>query len=350
MELKLHKYHMNPVLEPRRNSYFDRAQVRNPAAILHEGRIHLIYTAAGDMDEEHKLYLGHAVSNDGFRFEFTGLEPFATPSAEEFDGFDAGGMEDPRATKIGDTIYISYCARAVPHWSFIQGLRRKNPPTQGATWTQNYRRGGLLATKDLNTFKRLGPVTTDDHYDCNIILFPEKIGGRYAMLHRPSEFKAEIESGRQEVAGINLCFSDDLKQWTDDVPLMKNQYAWETGKIGGATPPIKTSEGWLTTYHAVEARPEPCTWHQDYHFCYRTGIALLDGADPRKVLARAPHPILEPETPFERFGTVNNVVFATGIVELGDELFIYYGCADTVISLATVKTKNLLDYVLQFRK
>jgi predicted GH43/DUF377 family glycosyl hydrolase len=195
----------------------------------------------------------------------------------------------------------------------------------------------------------MGPVTTDDHYDCNIILFPQRVNGKYVMLHRPSDFKAEIESGAGEAVGINICFSDDLLDWQDEAVLLRNKYDWETGKIGGATPPVLTQEGWLTLFHAVESRPEGCSWHQDYHFCYRTGVMLLDPEDPRKVIARAPAPILEPETPFEKFGTVNNVVFATGIIEAGDELFVYYGCADTAIGVATTKTKKLLDYVLKYR-
>ena len=350
MEFKLNKYAFNPILTPRPNSGWDAAQIRNPAAILHDGKVHLIYTAAGDIDIEHKLRLGHAVSSDGFNFEFVGDEPFAEGAFEEFDGFDVGGMEDPRAVKIDDTIYISYCARSVPHWSFILGQRLENPPTNGVTWTDNYRRGGLITTQDLVSYKRLGPVTTDDHYDCNIILFPEKINGQYAMLHRPSNFKAEIESGeRNGVPGINLCYSDNLIDWHEDKQLAKNEFPWENGKIGGATPPIKTEDGWLTLYHAVEQRPIKCNWHQDHHFCYRTGVMLLDLEDPSRVLARAPYPILEPETVFEKFGTVNNVVFATGCVLLDDELFVYYGAADTVTCVATVKLKKLLSFVNQYR-
>ena len=349
MEFKLDKYNLNPILEPRRNNGWDAAQVRNPAAIFHEGKIHMIYTAASDVDIEHKLRLGHAVSSDGFNFEFVGTEPFAEGSIVEFDGFDAGGMEDPRSVKIDGTIYISYCARSVPQWSFICGQRLKNPPTSGVTWTQNYRRGGLIKSKDLVSYTRLGPVTTDDHYDCNIIIFPEKINGKYVMLHRPSNFKAEIESGNGGSAGINICYSDDLIEWYDDKLLVKNEYTWEDGKIGGATPPIKTDDGWLTLYHAVQKRPSKSNWHQDFRFCYRTGVMLLDIDNPAKVLARASYPIMEPETSFEKFGTVNNVVFATGSVLLDDELFVYYGAADTVTCVATTKLKKLLDYVKKYR-
>jgi predicted GH43/DUF377 family glycosyl hydrolase len=76
---------------------------------------------------------------------------------------------------------------------------------------------------------------------------------------------------------------------------------------------------------------------------------LLDIEEPSKVLARAPQPIMEPETCFEKFGTVNNVVFATGHVLLDDELFVYYGAADTVTCVATTKLKKLLDYVKKYR-
>jgi predicted GH43/DUF377 family glycosyl hydrolase len=346
---RLQKYALNPILTPKPGSYWEGAQTRNPAAVVHDGKVHLLYTAAGDIDVEHKLCVGQAVSTDGFHFERVSDGPFIAPSASEFQGFDAGGVEDPRAVKIDDTIYITYCARSVPHWSFIMGQRLANPPTQGGTWTQNMRRGGLITSRDMKTIKRLGPVTTDDHYDCNIILFPEKVGGRYVMLHRPSHFKAEIESGvSAETAGMSICFSKDLATWTDDQPLISDIYPWEDGKVGGSTPPIKTGKGWLTFYHGVQKRPANTSWHIDHHFCYRTGIMLLDLEDPTKVIARCPHPILEPETPFEKFGTVNNVVFPTGNVVLGDELFVYYGGADTVCCVATVPVKKLLDYVLRF--
>ena len=101
----------------------------NPAAVLHDGKIHLLYTAAGDMDIEHKLYVGHAVSDDGFHFERVSDEPFISPSPDEFDGFDAGGVEDPRAVKIDGTVYITYCARAIPHWSYLIGKRLEKAPT-----------------------------------------------------------------------------------------------------------------------------------------------------------------------------------------------------------------------------
>ncbi len=347
---RLNKWANNPIMYPKPGSYWEAAQVRNPAAIMIDGKVHLFYTATGDIEIEQKLWVGHAVSDDGYHFERVSEEPCVAPSADHFDGFDAGGVEDPRVVMIDGTLYMTYCARSVPHWLFLTGTRLENPPTPGVTWTENYRRGGLVSTTDLKTWKRWGPVTTDDHYDCNIILFPEKINGRFAMLHRPSKGKAEIEAGTTAARGdgMAICFSDDLKTWVDHQPLAGPEFWWEGGKIGGATPPIRTDQGWLTTYHSVEPRPEKTDWHPNHQFCYRTGVMMLDLDDPTKVIARCPHPILEPETPVEKYGTVNNVVFATGHVIMGDELLVYYGGADTVLCVATTKLQDLIDLVMKF--
>jgi predicted GH43/DUF377 family glycosyl hydrolase len=153
----------------------------------------------------------------------------------------------------------------------------------------------------------------------------------------------------KERPGISICFSDDLVNWHNDTTLIEPLHQWE-GKIGGSAPPIKTDEGWLTLYHCVEyPQKNDASWNPDFTFCYRVSIMLLDLEKPWKVIARSPEYLMEPETEFEKYGTINNVVFPTGNVVLDDELFIYYGGADTVCCVATVSVKHLLEYVLQFR-
>ena len=80
------------------------------------------------------------------------------------------------------------------------------------------------------------------------------------------------------------------------------------------------------------------------------GAALLDVDDPDKLIARTPGYILQPITDYEREGLVPNVTFPEGAVIVGDELFIYYGAADTVIGLAKCKVDELLDYIETFKK
>lgn len=343
------KWSGNPILEPRQNSNWESCQVRNPAAVLHEGKVHLFYTAADNMTKDHTLRLGHAVSTDGFHFERVSNDPAIIPSMTEFQGFDAGGVEDPRCVKIDDTFYLTYMARVVPYAQFqYHGVRRDDmPENAGVTWTHNFRRGGLMVSKDLKHFERRGPVTSDQFYDANVILFPEKVNGQFVMMHRPSVLHPSCPD--KERPGISICFSDDLVTWTADKTLIYPQFPWE-GKIGGSAPPIRTDEGWLTLYHSVEyPAAGDASWNSDFKFCYRVSVMLLDLEQPWKVIARSSEYIMEPETNFERYGTMNNVVFPTGNVVLGEDLFIYYGGADTVCGVATVPVKELLDYVLKFR-
>jgi predicted GH43/DUF377 family glycosyl hydrolase len=112
---------------------------------------------------------------------------------------------------------------------------------------------------------------------------------------------------------------------------MRPEAEWESKKIGAGPTPIETDDGWLLIYHGVD----------DNHV-YRAGLALLDLDDPSKVIARTPHPVLEPESDFERFGDVNNVVFPEGAVVLGDTLHVYYGAADRVIGHAAAPMSAVL--------
>jgi predicted GH43/DUF377 family glycosyl hydrolase len=112
----------------------------------------------------------------------------------------------------------------------------------------------------------------------------------------------------------------------------------DTEKIGISGPPIETKEGWLLLYHCVSRKTQPMT--------YYVAAALLDLKDPSKVLARRKVPILQPEMPYELNGQVNNVVFPCGAVVIGEDLFVYYGGADSVIGVATMKLAELLNSLI----
>jgi predicted GH43/DUF377 family glycosyl hydrolase len=103
--------------------------------------------------------------------------------------------------------------------------------------------------------------------------------------------------------------------------------------VGISAPPIKTKVGWLLLYHAIS---------RSRHI-YRVGAALLDLKDPTVVIARLTDPIFEPEADYELNGLVNNVVFPCGIIVKNGILYIYYGGADKVCGVATMKMSILLD-------
>ena len=175
----------------------------------------------------------------------------------------------------------------------------------------------LASSRNLTDWKRHGVLLDETNKDA--ALFPEKIDGRYLMLHR-------------RPPDIWLAYSDDLLHWHGHQRIMKPlpESNWECLKIGAAGPPFKTENGWILIYHGVSA---------DRH--YSLGIALLDLEDPSKVVVRQRQPILEPKMKWERNGHVPNVVFSCGQVIHGDELYVYYGGADTVIGVASVKIEEL---------
>ncbi|HIC88481.1 MAG TPA: glycosidase, partial [Anaerolineae bacterium] len=148
------------------------------------------------------------------------------------------------------------------------------------------------------------------------------IGGRYVMLHR-------------RLPDIWLAYSDDLLHWTDHQIIMRPRPGtWEHSKIGAAGPPIKTEQGWLLIYHAVDANN-----------AYRLGVALLDLADPSAVLARPEGFVLEPRETWEHRGDVPHVVFSCGAIVVNEELYVYYGGADRVMAVATCAIAEMMAFV-----
>jgi len=115
----------------------------------------------------------------------------------------------------------------------------------------------------------------------------------------------------------------------------KQKYDWEAGKLGVNTPPIKTTHGWLTLYHAVGS---------DKY--YRLGALLLDLKDPAKVLHRTTDWIMQPERDYEIDGYYKGCVFPCGKVVIDGTLFVYYGAADKYVALATCPLDELLEYLL----
>jgi predicted GH43/DUF377 family glycosyl hydrolase len=188
---------------------------------------------------------------------------------------------------------------------------------------------GLAVTDDLEDFQRLGVISEPGNKDG--LLFPRKIGGRYARLDRPIG---------NHIGSIWVSFSDDLMHWGDsEVIIAPRAGYWDSYRVGGSAVPIETDEGWLEIYHGVRMTSGGPI--------YRAGVALLDLDDPSRVISRSPVPILAPRLDYERIGDINNVVFASGaIVEDDGSVKVYYGAADTAICVATTTMDELMDVVM----
>lgn len=258
-----------------------------------------------------KINIGIATSDDGINFT-----PEKTPWFEISEG-EIIRVYDPRITVIDG---IGYICVAVDTY---HGLC-----------------GGIIKTEDFVNYEMVSMSVPDNR---NMVLFPEKLGGRFVRLERPMP----VYSRGRDRFDMWLSESPDLEFWgksrlvlgVEDVPFAND-------KIGPAAPPIKTKAGWLTTFHAVERDDTRGKhgWEDQWPKVYHAGIALLDLEDPSRVIGMCKTPLIAPELYHEcDEGLRTHVVFPGGmILEDDGEVKIYYGAADTVECLATAHVDDLI--------
>lgn len=305
--MKLQRHPANPIMLPDPTSDWETYNVFNPAVIHDNGLFHMFYRAQG-LDWVSRI--GYAVSEDGIHWN-----RLRRPVLEPVDGTDSRGIEDPRVVKIDDTFYMTYTA-------YGREFVGSGKPTHAG--------GGILPmiarSKNLMTWERLGPIVRgEDNKDH--VLFPRRIHGRYAMLHRRRPY-------------VWLGYSDDLVTWREaDMAVIfgpRPDNDWDCNSVGGNGAPLETEHGWLMLYHAYD----------DDHV-YRLGVCLLDLEDPTQVIRRPRRPIFWPEELWELRGDVPNVVFSCANIVVDGTLYVYYGGGDHVIGLATCPLDELLDDVLR---
>ncbi|NLP84103.1 glycosidase [Microbacterium sp. CFH 90308] len=230
-------------------------------------------------------------------------------------------------------------------------------------------RTAIAVSDDLREWRRLGPALFryQDELDMDLnlfhnkdtVFFPEPVTApdgteALAVLHRPmwdlSETKpgqgvrlpAGIEDPRQSIwisyvplAAVHEDLSN-LVLWEQHRFVAGPEYPFEDVKIGGGPPPLRVPEGWLVLHHGVTGVIDNA-FAQQQRVNYAAGALLLDAADPSRVIARTPEPLLAPETEDERSGIVPNVVFPTAIEEVDGRLFVFYGMADSKIGVALLE-------------
>ena len=216
--------------------------------------------------------------------------------------YETFGLEDPRITKLEDRYVIS--CKVVSHNGICTGL---------------------LETRDFVSYKRMGIIFCPENID--VVIFPEKIGGKYYALTRP----VPRYIGPR---GVWIASSPDLVNWGGHAPLLlprENQF--DAGKSGGSCVPIKTEKGWLEIYHGSDENDK-----------YSLGAALLDLEDPSKVIARSKTPLMHPQADYEVKGFYANVVFACGATTKPDgTVYIYYGAGDESTAAAATTIEKILS-------
>lgn len=277
----------------------------NSGAVRLDGEVVMVLNC---WDAEWVPHFLIARSRDGIHFDIGGKSIVRPPDEYPYRG-GKDGIFDTRITTLDGWHHITYNVS-----SGLGGRIR------------------LVRTKDFVNFEDMGFITSIDHRNC--VIFPQKFGGHYARLERPN--------GEGTTGGdIYLSYSPDLIFWgKTELVLQKGTRYWESFKIGPGAPPVKTDAGWLVFYHG-------CRQHMN-GIMYNAGVMLLDLANPANVIGKMRACLMWPEEDYEFRGNVPQVVFPTAAVpgESEDELFVYYGAADTSICLATVSIGRLVERCL----
>jgi len=315
-----------PILSPQ-GAGWESAGVFNPAvAVLRSestersaegmpfGKIVMLYRA---QDAAGTSRIGYAESTDGIHFTRR-AEPVLSPEADyEKDG----GVEDPRLQKFGDTYYLTYT-----------GYNKKDAQLCLAT------------SKDLIHWERKGVILHAYKGNWNVAwtksgaIVPEKIGGKYWMYW--------LGTTADKTDQMGLSYSDDLVHWTEatQTPVLPRRTGkFDSRVVEPGPPPILTPAGIVLVYNGADEK-----------LVYRTGVAVFDRADPRKLISRTDEPVFAPEKEWEKVGQVPNVVFVEGMLpreqrflEDGTELkpprksfLFYYGGADKFVGVAEAEEKT----------
>ena len=297
------RYSSNPVIPrspvPRANSVFNSAVVPFKQGFAGVFR-------CDDICRRMNIHRGF--SEDGINWKLDEA-PIVFEDAEP-DLPDSEYKYDPRVIEIEGRYYIIWC-------------NGYHGPSLGAGYTD-----------DFQTFYRLENILMP--YNRNGVLFPEKIHGHYALLHRPSD------AGHTAFGDIFYSESPDLTYWGRHRHVMAPcgwESPWQSTKVGAGPAPIRTSEGWLLFYHGVLTS---CNG-----FVYSMGAALLDLEEPWRVLYRSRPYLLHPREIYEQVGDVQNVVFPGGALCDGDtgRIAVYYGCADTCTGIAFTTVDRVIPYI-----
>lgn len=219
---------------------------------------------------------------------------------------------DPRVTQIEGVYYVTWC-----HYPDMPAAGKG--PAIGLARTTDFRRFDLIDADVL-------------YYNRNACLFPRKIAGQYAVLHRPSDL------GHTPFGDIYYASSPDLVHWGRHRFVLGPRGGWQSGKVGAGPVPIETDEGWLLIYHGVKIS---CSG-----YVYSVGLAILDLEKPWNVLYRTRPYVLAPTEDYERLGDTPNVVFpcATILDDRTNQLTLYYGAADTVLAVAHADLDELIAF------
>lgn len=328
------------ILEPTELG-FENKGVFNPACIRKGKYVHMFYRA---WDKGNHSTIGYCKLDGPIKVIERAKKPVLFPEHDY-----EHNLEDPRIVFLDGKYYFTYIIYdgknvhiAYATSKDLKKIEKKGTISPKITYhaVADIMRACSFRLKDRYFLfeSHFNEVVGKDAllWDKDAFLFPKKINGKFALVHRI-------------LPDIQVIYFNDFKDLTldfwkkhfaklYDFTILESRYWYENRNIGGGCPPIETDKGWLLIYHAVD--------DMNQGRIYRAGAALLDKKNPTKVISHLREPLFSPEEEWEKKGNVDNVVFPTGTAVFDDRLYIYYGAADKKIGAVSLDLNELLNELL----
>ena len=327
----------NPIITPNPSNQFDcpmqdkkigweESDVFNPAATVKDGKIYVLYRAEDNSATgigKRTSRIGLAESEDGIHMKRR-KTPVMYPDKDNMKEYEwEGGCEDPRVTMTEDGLYVMAYT----------------------SWNRKVARLCIATSHDLVKWEKHGPA------------FAKAYNGRFKDIFcKSGSMVTTIKDGKQVLTKIDgkyfmywgehavyAATSDDLVNWT---PILdeKNELAtvikprpqyFDSALTECGPPAILTDKGIVLIYNGKNQTNDS---KRDKRFtagAYCAGQILTDPKEPMKVLQRLDVPFFRPMASFEKSGQyVDGTVFIEGLVFFKNKWYLYYGCADSQVSVA----------------
>jgi len=286
--------------------YWEENDVFNPAAVVRNGKVVLLYRAEDKFVEGKRTSrIGYAESADGLRFERRNapvLFPDANNQALEWDG----GCEDPRLVSASDGTYVlTYTA-----WDRKTARLCVATSKDLVNWTKH---GSAFADATRDEWTKSGSIVVRRK---GSQLVAARIKGKYWMYYGESDIFAAT--------------SNDLIHWSHEGTVLKPRPGrFDSQLVEPGPPALITRHGIVLIYNCRnDSDPDLAVG------TYAPGQVLIDAKNPMRVLDRTDEPFMRPDRPYEIEGQVSHVCFVEGMVPFKGKWLLYYGTADSKIAVA----------------
>jgi len=304
---------------------WQKADVFNPAAIVKDEKIHMLFRAEDNPDAilgGRTSRIGLAYSEDGIHFT-KHPTPVLYPDSGEFMVYDyPGGCEDPRVVETEKGVYVMAYT----------------------SWNQDVARLSIAFSNDLLEWQKKGPAFAKA-YNGKFLDMWSKSGSIITRMEGDKQVAAKIDNKYWMYWGerfINLAWSENLYDWyplLDEKEELMTPVLPRAGKFDShltecGPPALITDEGIVLFYNGKNA--EGADAAKDIpEGMYSVGKIVFDVKNPEKVIYRSDTYLLKPTLSHEITGQYKSgTTFAEALVYYTSKWFLYYGTADSYVGVA----------------